>query len=266
MRKQNYLNKFSLKGKIAIVVGGYGLIGFEISKALSDAGAKVVILDQKKLKNSKIKRTFFIKFDCKSYETFNKKLISIKKKIGLPEIYINASYPATKDWPSNTFEKINVNSFRDNIDLQLNSFTFMAKIFADFLKNSKTKGSIIQISSTYGLVAQNMSVYKGTRAKDSMTYPIIKGGITHFSKQLASYYGKYQIRVNNICPGGLEGKFKGTNKSFDKKFSRNYKNQTLLKRFCEPGDVATASLFLASDASSYITGTNLVVDGGWTAI
>ena len=122
----------------------------------------------------------------------------------MPEIYINASYPATKDWPSNTFEKNNVNSFRDNIDLQLNSFTFMAKIFADFLKNSKRKGSIIQISSTYGLVAQNMSVYKGTRAKDSMTYPIIKGGITHFSKQLASYYGKYQIRVNNICPGGLK--------------------------------------------------------------
>ena len=266
MKKKNYLSRFSLKGKIAIVVGGYGLIGFEITKALADAGAKVVVLDQKKLKNSDHKRINFIKFDCKLYETFKEKLNFIKKKFGSPEIYINASYPATKDWPYNTFEKINVSSFRENIDLQLISFAFMAKIFADFLKSIKRKGSIIQISSTYGLVAQNMNVYKGTRAKDSMTYPIVKGGITHFSKQLASYYGKYQIRVNNICPGGIEGKFKGTNKNFDKKFSRKYIDQTLLKRFCLPEDVASAALFLASDASSYITGTNLVVDGGWTAI
>ena len=111
-----------------------------------------------------------------------------------------------------------------------------------------------------------MNVYEGTNAKNSMTYPIIKGGINHFSKQLASYYGKYQIRVNNICPGGIEGKFKGTDKKFDKKFSQNYKAQTLLKRFCSPEDVASAALFLASDASSYITGSSLIVDGGWTAI
>ena len=207
MKKNNYLNKFSLKGKLAIVIGGYGLIGFEISKALSDAGAKVIIIDLKKMKRQKIKNTFFVQFDSKNYELFQKELINIKKKIGFPEIYINASYPASKDWPSNTFEEISAKSYKENIDLQLNSFTFMAKIFADFLKASKRKGSIIQISSTYGLVAQNMSIYEGTRAKNSMTYPIIKGGITHFSKQMASYYGKYQIRVNNICPGGIEGKF-----------------------------------------------------------
>ena len=207
-----------------------------------------------------------MKFDCKNYENFERELLNISKKIGFPQIYINASYPASRDWSSNTFETINHKSFRENIDLHLNSFTYMAKIFADFLKKSKKKGSIIQISSTYGLVAQNMNVYEGTNAKNSMTYPIIKGGITHFSKQLASYYGKYQIRVNNICPGGIQGKFKGTNKKFDTKFTKNYKQQTLLKRFCTAEDVATAALFLASDASSYITGTNLVVDGGWTTI
>ncbi len=266
MKKNNYLKKFFLNGKVAIVVGGYGLMGYEISKALNDAGAKVVILDLSENKKKKIRGINFIKYDCKNYQNFENELKNIKKKIGFPQVYINASYPSSKDWASNTFEAITLNSFRENIDLQLNSFTFMAKIFADFLKNSKKKGSLIQISSTYGLVAQNMKVYEGTRAKNNMTYPIIKGGITHFSKQLASYYGKYQIRINNICPGGIEGKFKGTNKKFDNKFSKKYKEQTLLKRFCKPQDVATATLFLASDASSYITGTSLIVDGGWTAI
>lgn len=264
MKKNNYLKKFSLKGKVAIVLGGFGLMGLEISKALSDAGAKVVILDLKEKR--KIHKSTFIKFDCKNYEHFEKILKLINRKIGFPEIYINASYPASDDWALNTFKDISLDSFKENIDLHLNSFVFMAKIFADFLKNSKRKGSLIQISSTYGLVAQNMSVYAGTRAKDNMTYPVIKGGITHFSKQLASYYGKYQIRVNNICPGGIEGKFKGTNKKFDHKFSKKYKDQTLLKRFCKPEDVASAALFLASDASSYVTGTSLIVDGGWTAI
>ena len=144
MRKQNYLNKFSLKGKIAIVVGGYGLIGFEITKALSDAGAKVVILDQKKLKNSKIKRTFFIKFDCKSYETFNKKLISIKKKIGLPEIYINASYPATKDWPSNTFEKINVN-LDEQIKMYMTKDSLNQSQIEDYMRLIKLKDEMIKV-------------------------------------------------------------------------------------------------------------------------
>ena len=266
MRKKNYLDKFKLSNKIAVVIGGYGLMGYEISRALSDSGAKVIILDLEKNKLQRIKNSHFVKFDCKNYGKFKLVLMNISKKFGPPQIYINASYPATNDWPKNTFEEINHNSFKNNIDLHLNSFTFMAKIFADFLKRSKKKGSIIQISSTYGLVAQNMNVYKGTNAKNSMTYPIIKGGINHFSKQLASYYGKYQIRVNNICPGGIEGKFKGTDKKFDKKFSQNYKAQTLLKRFCSPEDVASAALFLASDASSYITGSSLIVDGGWTAI
>lgn len=266
MKKDNYLNKFYLNGKTALIIGGYGLMGLEISKALSDAGAKVIILDLKEESKKLVKNSSFLKYNCKDYSYFYKKLKLIQKKFGTPQIYINASYPATKDWANNTFDKISLSSFKKNMDIHLNSFTFMAKTFAEFLKNSKTKGSIIQISSTYGLVAQNMSVYKGTRAKENMTYSIVKGGITHFTKQLASYYGKDQIRVNNICPGGIEGKFKGTNKSFDIKFSKKYIDQTLLKRFCFPEDVASAALFLASDASSYITGTNLVVDGGWTAI
>ena len=263
--KNNYLKKFDLKNKIAIVVGGFGRIGFAISKGLLDAGAKVIVIDQKKIKKDK-KNLYFVKFDCKNYKNFKDDLLKIKKKFGTPSIYVNASYPATNNWASSTFEKVSVDILRENIDLHLNSYTYMAKTFADLLKSSKRDGSIIQISSIYGIVAQNMNIYKNTDARNSMIYPIIKGGINNFSKQLASYYGKHKIRANNICPGGIDGKFKGTNNKFDKKFSSKYKNQTLLKRFCKPEDVACAAIFLASDASSYITGIDLMVDGGWTAI
>ena len=263
--KNNYLKKFDLKNKIVIVVGGFGKIGFEISKGMLSAGAKVIVIDQKKIKKNK-KNLYFVKFDCKNYQKFNNELLKIKKKFGMPTIYVNASYPATNNWASSTFEGVSVDILKENIDLHLNSFAYMAKTFADLLKSSERDGSIIQISSIYGTVAQNMNIYKNTNAKNSMIYPIIKGGINNFSKQLASYYGKYKIRANNICPGGIEGKFKGTNNKFDKKFSSNYKNQTLLKRFCKPEDVACAAIFLASDASSYIKGIDLMVDGGWTAI
>ena len=173
MKKKNYLKKFSLNGKVAIVIGGYGLMGYEISKALSDAGAKVAILDIHAIKKKKIRNSYFIKFNCKNYKNFKNELLKIKKKVGFPSIYVNASYPASKDWASNTFEKVTLDSYKENIDIHLNSFTFMAKIFADFLKFSKKKGSIVQISSTYGLVAQNMNVYEGTNARNNMTYPCL---------------------------------------------------------------------------------------------
>ena len=106
MKKNNYLKKFFLNGKVAVVVGGYGLMGYEISKALNDAGAKVVILDLSENNKKKIRGINFIKFDCKNYQNFENELKNIKKKIGFPQIYINASYPSSKDWASNTFEAI----------------------------------------------------------------------------------------------------------------------------------------------------------------
>jgi len=264
MKKNYYLNKFRLDKKLAIVVGGLGLIGREIINSFLDAGAKVIVLDKLSNKIKNKKNIFFYNYDCKNYVSFEKDLKKIQKKFGIPQILINASYPATKDWPNNSFEKIKFESYKKNIDIHLNSYVIMAKVFADSLKEHKKSGSIVQLSSIYGLVAQNMNLYEGTKANNNMTYPVIKSGINMFSKQLASYYGKYNIRVNNLCPGGIIGNFKGTSNSFDKNFIKKYKQQTTLKRFCNSEDVACAALFLASDASSYITGTDIVVDGGYT--
>ena len=99
-----------------------------------------------------------------------------------------------------------------------------------------------------------------------MSYSIIKGGITNFTRQMAAYYGRNNIRVNTICLGGVEGHVKGSTTTQPKKFLAKYRKLTPLQRLAKPEDAAFAALFLASDASSYITGTTLMVDGGYSII
>ena len=122
------------------------------------------------------------------------------------------------------------------------------------------------LSSIYGLLAQNKEIYKNTNMSENMNYSIIKGGVINFSRQLASYYGKHGVRINTLSPGGIIGHVKGINKKQDKKFLDRYKEICPLKKLATPDEIAYSTLFLASDASSYITGTNFIVDGGWSII
>ena len=257
----NYLRLFKNKNKLAFVIGGYGRIGKETCKALLSSGCKVVILDIKK------KNFFFIKknlynayYDCSISEKLRDNILNITKKFGIPNILVNCSYPKSKDWSTNSFKEIFEKSYKENIDLHLNSFVWSAKYIADLMVKKKIKGSIIQLSSIYGVVAQDQQVYKGTTMKESMTYSIIKGGINNYTRQMASYYGKFGIRCNALCPGGIQTSDHTT------KFIKNYKNRVPLGRFCKASDVASAALFLSSDASSYITGSTIMVDGGWTIV
>ena len=134
------------------------------------------------------------------------------------------------------------------------------------MKEKKIRGSIILLNSIYGFLAQNMSIYKNTNIEENMNYSIIKGGILNFSRQLASYYGNDGIRINSICSGGVKGHIKGTLKIQDKRFIKNYSRNCPLGRLALPEEVANSVLFLASNASSYITGTSLIVDGGWSVV
>jgi len=257
----NYLKQFQNKNKLAFVVGGHGVIGKEICKALLSSGCKVIAIDIKSKKNSLLKKKFYNYYlDCSKLQTLKNNVDKLIKKFGTPKIFINCSYPKSHDWSKNSFKEITVKSYKYNIDVHLNSFVWLAKYIADSMKKKKIKGSIIQLSSIYGVVAQDLSIYKGTKMRESMTYSVIKGGINNLTKQMASYYGEYQIRCNTLCPGGIQ------EKNHNPKFLKNYKNKVPLKRFCKATDVAASALFLASDASSYITGSMIMVDGGWTII
>ena len=269
---KNYLDKFSLKGKKAYIIGGCGLIGSEISEALLSASAEVYIFDNNKKKGNFFRKKFinrkynFIYFDLKNLNQADKKMKNFIKKYGCPDIFINCSYPASKDWKSSSFKENKLHILRKNIDMHLNSHTWLSFQICEAMKKKKIAGSVIMLGSIYGLVGQNMSIYKNTKISENMNYSIIKGGIINFSRQLASYYGNHNIRVNSICPGGIIGHAKGLSNKQDKNFLRNYKKNCPLKRLGTSEEVASSTLFLASDASSYITGTTFIVDGGWTAI
>jgi NAD(P)-dependent dehydrogenase (short-subunit alcohol dehydrogenase family) len=123
----------------------------------------------------------------------------------------------------------------------------------------KKSGSIVNISSIYGVVGPDFTIYDGTEMTMPAAYSAIKGGVINFSKYLASYYGKNNIRVNCVSPGGI----------FDHQpteFIRNYESKVPMKRMGKPDDISPAVSFLLSDESSYITGQNIIIDGGWTAI
>ena len=269
---KDYLNKFSLKNKKVFIIGGCGLIGSEICEAMISASAELFIFDNNKKKGNLLSKKYnrkkfnFNYFDFLDLKKGDKKMTFFFKKFGCPDIFINCSYPTTKDWELSSFKDNSLSRLRKNIDIHLNSHTWFSYRACEVMKKKKIKGSVIMFSSIYGLVGQNNSIYEKTNIKENMNYSIIKGGIINFSKQLASYYGKYQIRINTICPGGLIGHTKGKSKTQDKTFLRNYIKNCPLKRLGKAEEVASAVLFLGSDASSYVTGTSFIVDGGWTAI
>jgi len=250
--------KYNLKKKKIFVLGGSGLIGFEVCKEFLEFESNVLNLDIKK-KNIKNKNYEFTKFDISDFKNLEINLFKIIKKYGCPDVLINCSYPKTNDWSKNNFLSIKLKSFYQNINLQLTSSSWILKIFADEMKKKKKLGSIIQLSSIYGMVGQNLNIYQNTNMTENFPYSIIKGGQSNLVKQMASYYAKYKIRVNAVCAGGV---FDNQNK----KFVKNYSEQVPIKRMAKAHEISSTIIFLSSDASSYITGSNLIVDGGWTSI
>lgn len=263
---ENYKNIFSLENKLAFVVGGDGLIGKEIVKACLENEAEVVTLDYKKKISTNNPRFHYEVFDCADLNNIESNLQKYVNKYGSPDILINCSYPRTINWSKSSFESVNLNTLRKNVDIHMNSFSWIAKIICDEMVKSNTRGSVIQFGSIYGILGQDLSVYEGTKMKENMIYSLIKGGVINLSRQMASYYGQYYIRINSICPGGIRGHVAGKSDSQDPVFIRQYSKKTPLKRMGNPQDIAPLTVFLASDASSYITGQSILVDGGWSII
>lgn len=260
-----YNNLFSLQGKIAVVTGGAGLIGKELSRGLAEAGAITILAEVNKDKGKKVANelkkkklnVIFRHLDITKEESVSSLINFIDKKYGRIDIWVNNAYPRTSDWGLK-FEDIPFSSWKKNIDMHLSGYFICCQKVTEYMKR-KRLGVIINLASIYGIVGPDFSVYKDTKMTMPTAYSVIKGGIIAFTKYLASYYGKYNIRVNCISPGGV----------YDKQpnlFVRRYIQKTPLKRMANKEDMVGAVLYLASDAGKYITGHNLVVDGGWSII
>ncbi len=244
----------TLKDKIILVTGGSGLIGKAIIKDILNKGGFAINVDlsvETDLENGTYKAD--ITDDNAIKDTINEIIIKFNKIDGL----VNNAYPRTRDWGT-VFEDIKPDSWRKNVDMQMNSYFVVSQTVLKHMKIMR-HGSLVNIASIYGVVGNDFTVYEGTQLTSPAAYSAIKGGIINFSRYLASYYGKHNIRINCVSPGGI---FDNQNQNF----VRNYEHKVPLKRMGLPDDIAPAVSFLLSDEAQYITGQNLIVDGGWTCI
>ena len=270
----DYPKKFCLDKKTAFVVGGVGLIGWEVSTAFALAGADTITLDMdqekgevlvNELLGTGLKASFRI-FDCADMKNLESSFSDVQEEFGAPDVFINCSYPRTDDWGKSSFWEVTLKSFRENIDIHMNSYAWLARLAAESMIKNENGGSIIQLGSIYGILGQDLTVYEGTEMHENMTYAAIKGGITSLTRQMASYYGQFNIRVNTLVPGGLSGHVAGKSDTQNPLFVKQYSNKTPLKRLGRAEEIASTALFLASDAASYMTGATIMVDGGWSIV
>lgn len=243
-----------LTNKIIVVTGGSGLIGQSIIRQVINEGGLAINADIGHVTNFSNGLVYCDVTDIISVQTC---IDSIVNHFGKIDGWVNNAYPRTEDW-SNHFEDINILSWRTNIDMQLNSVFICCQEVLKVMKKQEY-GSIVNIASIYGLVGPDFSIYEGTNMTMPAAYSAIKGGIINFTRYLASYFGSFNIRVNCVSPGGI---FNNQEKSFVTK----YQNKVPLKRMGLPEDISPTVAFLLSFESSYITGQNIVIDGGWTTI
>lgn len=258
---------FRLDGKIVIVTGGAGLYGKPISLALAEAGAQVIIASRDgaqckeyaaelRGKNLKAEGMVLDMGNEKSIVDFSESIVKKYKHI---DVLVNnaVSRDGCKD--------LDVVSKTDLEKTQLINYTGLMLLTQAVIKVmvAQNDGNIINISSIQGAVGPNFRVYGDTGMSSCVNYTFEKWGMVGFTKWIANYYGKFNIRANCISPGGYGPGVKDA--KLKKEFVENYKRLTPLVRFAEDNDIKGPVVFLASKASAYITGHNLLVDGGWTS-
>lgn len=243
-----------LQDKIIIVTGGNGLLGRAMVSRILAEGAFCINMDINHEANEDLSQ---LKCDITNQDSIDQAVKLVLEKYKRIDGLVNNAYPRTKDW-GNKFEDIVFDSWKDNVDMQMNSSFYMCQKVLEQMK-TQNSGSVINITSIYGVVGNDFTVYEGTGGTSPAAYSAIKGGLINFTRYLASYFGKFNIRTNCVSPGGI---FDNQNDIFVK----NYEKKVPMQRMGTPEDIAPSVVFLLSDESKYITGQNIIIDGGWTAI
>ena len=257
---------FNLKGKTIVITGGAGLLGSAFSKACAeyDANAVVVDIDEEKAyklteqikKETGNNNIIFQKCDITNTNDIQNLIDTTLNKSGKIDALVNNAYPRNKNY-GRKFEDVSYEDFCENGNMHLGGYFLITQQVAKVMMK-QNYGNIINIASIYGFSAPKFEIYEGTDMTTPVEYAAIKGAIINLTKYLASYLGRYNIRVNAISPGGV---FNNQPESFVKKYSEKV---VLGRRMENTDDIVGVLIFLLSDASKYITGQNIVVDGGFT--
>jgi NAD(P)-dependent dehydrogenase (short-subunit alcohol dehydrogenase family) len=269
--------KFDLTNRVAIVTGGGGQLGTEFCKTLAEAGAAVVVADLKmdhasrtaKLLTDSGYACLAFQLDVTRIESARELVTETLKRFGRLDILVNSAALDPKFDPDaaalgiapGAFEDYPLEQWNAALDVNLTGIFLVTQACVKPMLEQGKRGSIINICSTYGLNGPDQKIYikDGKRvAFKPVYYTVTKAGVMGFTKYLATYYAGTEIRVNALTPGGVFN-------NHEEYFVKNYSAKTILGRMARKDEMNGALLFLASDASSYMTGNNLIVDGGWTA-
>jgi len=257
----------SLKGRVAIVTGGAGYIGSAFCEALAEVGASISVLDITSKKAEKIAKSVNKKYGVEtqalgidlSVENLVRSVPeTVLDRFGRIDILVNcAAFVGTSDlkgWVTPFLEQ-HSSTWRKAFEVNLTSVFILTQVCADALKNSG-HGTIINVGSTYGAVGPDMRLYEGTSIGNPAAYAVSKGGLMQLTRWLATVLSP-EIRVNTLSPGGVW-------RNQPEAFITRYLERTPLKRMATEEDLKGAVVYLASDMSAYVTGQNIMVDGGWT--
>jgi NAD(P)-dependent dehydrogenase (short-subunit alcohol dehydrogenase family) len=262
-----------LGGKVALVTGALGLLGKEHCLALASHGAQVVACDLDGERCAGFARelpgglALGLGLDITDPGSLQRVRDAVLSRCGRLDVLVNnAAIDDKFESPAaaaeqSRFESYPLELWKRSLEVNVTG-TFLACQILGTPMAERGAGSIVNVASTYGLVAPDQSLYRrpdGTqRFFKSPAYPAGKGAVLQLTRFLAAYWGHRGVRVNALCPGGVEN-------GQDPHFQESYTKRTPLGRMARPDDYRGALVFLASDSSSYMTGASLVVDGGWTA-
>lgn len=250
---------FNLEGRTALITGGAGYLGTEMCEALAEQGANIIIASRDEIKCQKLANKLTKEYPNQSFTAMKIDLMnkaSIKEavnKINKLDILINNAWSGNK----NSFDSITSEDWEYDIDMSLNSVFRLIKATQHLLKESK--GVILNTASMYGHIAPDYRLYNEEKYTNPPSYGAAKAAVIQFSKYLASFLAPYDIRVNCISPGPFP--FPETQK--DEEFVRRLGAKNPMNRIGQPHEIKGAVALLCSDASSYMTGQNVCVDGGW---
>lgn len=268
--------KFDLTGRVAVVTGGVGLLGTEFCRTLAEAGAAVAVVDLNASSTGTADSLTKSGYSAQAFpaditdpESVNTLVDNVLAAFGRLDILVNSAALDPKFDPDAMKKGITPGAFEDYpladwnaaLNVNLTGMFLMTQACVKPMLAQGKKGSIINICSTYGLNGPDQRIYirDGERvAFKPVYYTVTKAGVMGFTKYLAAYYAGTDIRVNALTPGGVFN-------NHEDYFVKNYSAKTILGRMAKKDEMNGALLFLASDASSYMTGNNVVVDGGWTA-